>query len=93
MNISFQWNGDKITPEQKERVEENIREEIPNLIEGFPESPNDLVVHIFGNVFFSSLEGVATNAAGKTMVKITYSLVHPCLREYFYLGRSYSNEK
>lgn len=92
MNISFQWNGDKITQEQKARVEENIREEMPNLVERFPEPPNDLVVHLHGNIFFSSLEGVATNSAGKTLVKITYSLNHPCLREYFYLGQSCSNE-
>jgi hypothetical protein len=92
MNISFQWNGDKITQEQKERVEENIREEMPSLIERFPEPPSDLVVHLFGSVFFSSLEGVATNTDGRKLVKITYALEHPCLREYFYLGQSCSNE-
>ncbi len=93
MNISFQWNGDKITPEQKVKVEENIREEMPNLIGRFPEPPSELVVHLFGNVFFSSLEGVATNTDGRKLVKITYALDHPCRRDYFYLGQSCSNEK
>lgn len=92
MIISFQWNGDKITQEQKEKVEENIREEMPGLIERFPEPPNELVVSLFSNLFFSSLEGTAANTFGKALVKITYSLTDPCVREYFYLGRSCSNE-
>jgi len=92
MDISFQWNGDAITSEQTARVEENIREEMPNLIERFPEPPNNLVVHLFANVFFSSLEGVATDPSGRKLVKFTYALAHPCLREYFYLGQSCSNE-
>jgi hypothetical protein len=92
MDISFQWNGDAITSTQTARVEKNIREEMPNLIEQISAPPDSLVVHLFANVFFSSLEGVATDTSGRKLVKITYALEHPCLREYFYLGRSCSNE-
>lgn len=93
MNISFQWAGHKITPEQKKKVEENIREEMPGLVERFPDPPDELVVSLFhDNPMFSSLAGSAATVAGKTLVKVTYSLTHPCLREYFYLAHSCSND-
>jgi len=91
MDISFQWSGSLVTVELKAKVEEDIRKEMPGLIERFPNPPNEFMVSLYLRDSLSNLEG-STTAAGKTLVKITYAITHPCLREYFYLGQSFSNE-
>ena len=68
MDISFQWSGSLVTVELKAKVEEDIRKEMPGLIERFPNPPNEFMVSLYLRDSLSNLEGSAT-AAGKTLVK------------------------
>lgn len=95
MNISFQWgdNSNRITPEQKVRVEENIRTEISNSLEQMKNQSDELLVHLFPDMLCLSLEGTATNAVGANLVKITYSLRDDHLRSYSFFGCAYSDSE
>jgi len=94
MQISFHWDDDtsSITPERRRKIEKDICDEIPDFLQRFPSPPTELLVHIFPDRSRLSLEGAATDAAGETLVKFTYSVHHPCLRSYYYLGYSRSDE-
>ena len=95
MNISFQWDddGNMILPERKEKIEKDIRVEIPDFLQRFPNPPTELLVHLSPDRPRLSLEGAATNADDVTLVKLTYAVHHPCLRSYYYLGSSHSDEQ
>lgn len=72
MNITFEWNDIALSLEQKTRMEENIRKEMPGL-EGLSNHEGDLAVSLFKNPILNSLEGEATNTAGEPQVKITHT--------------------
>lgn len=93
MKISFQWGeySDRITPKQKEKIEEGMRTEISNDLEKFKNPPDELLVHLFPDPLCLSLKGTATTTNGATFIKITCSLAHPGARSYDYLGCSYTD--
>ena len=91
IKFSFHWSGSPVTAELKEKVEDDIRHEMPGLVDRFPDPPMAFDVSLYLRDPISQLEGEA-RADGKALVKISYSLTHPCLRNYFYLGHSCSNE-
>ncbi len=93
MNISFQWGDDTITHERKGKIEKDILIEIPDFLERFPNPPTEILVHLFPDRPRLSLEGTATNTDGITLIKFTYAVHHPCMRSYYYLGVSHSDER
>lgn len=84
MKITFEWNDITLSPEQKTRMEENIRKEMPSL-ERLSNSKEDLEVSLFKNPFFPSLEGTATNTAGEQIVKIAHFFADGTTN-YFFLA-------
>jgi len=93
MKVAFQWGDDTITPERMAKVENDIRVEIPDFLDRFPNPPAELIVHLFPDRPRLSLDGAATNTDGVTLVKLTYAVHHPCMRSYYYLGVSHSDEQ
>jgi len=84
MNITFEWNDIALSPEQKARMEGNIRKEMPGL-EVLSNHEEDLTVSLFKKPFLNSLEGAATNTAGEPQVKITHTF-HNGTTSYVFLG-------
>lgn len=81
MHIDFDWNSINIDSEQRREIEKNITKEIVRLIKSLP-TKSKLRVALYGDKLQFSLAGIATNANGDVLVKITYLLIPPHTATY-----------
>ena len=86
MKIKVNVDSMAVDTQQASVIKENIQHEIYENKNGFKNIPSELTVHLFSaDPLSASLIGSGCNEAGKEIIKITYSLIPPHTRNYFFL--------
>jgi hypothetical protein len=74
MKISFVWDSDRITPDEKHRIKENIKAELPLTFDWFADVVDDVVVSLYADILLTSLKGAVETTGGKLLCEVNYSL-------------------